>query len=358
MSEYFQSLNYTLANEDTNFEMALLPKNAKAIASVNGSGSRSLPLMAYGPDLLWTIDISPQQLELSKLRLETIRALNHSEFLQFWGYHAQHHLERKKIFGNLNLTGDSRQYFTRIFTELDWQELLYQGKWEKTFQKLATVNKVLTGDSGAGLFECRTLEDQRDYFVSKFPMMRWNTVVALLGSATVFNALLYKGHFPKPNVSDNMFQFYLQSFRKLFLNTLARENFFLQLCFFGKIVHPEAIPCEGRSEIFAGVKNAIGKTTVEFKSGDLIETLSSAPTAFDFVSLSDVPSYFSGEREKNFLQEIKKSVQPGGLVVLRSYRHRPEGFSTAGYQDVTSQYSEQIRNERVGVYVIEIFKKL
>lgn len=357
MSQYFQNLNYTLANEDTNFELQLLPQNAKHIASVNGSGSRSLPLLFVQPETLWSIDVSPQQLWLSELRQATIRNFEHAEFLKFWGYIEVLGVERKKMFESLSISPEARDYFVQFFERIQWIEPLYQGKWENTFRKLAQINRLITGEEGAGIFSCETLSEQQHYLLSRFPLLRWKAVVAALGTGTVFNALLYKGHFPKPNVADSMFRFYLDSFHKLFLNTLAKENFFLQLCFFGKIIDPKAIPCEGRAEVFTAMKKALKHSRVELKKGDLIDTLATAPQPFDFVSLSDVPSYFYGEREKSFLQDIKKSVRPGGLVVLRSYRHRPENMVTQGYRDVSSRYQEQILKEKVGVYVIEVFER-
>ena len=43
--KYFKSLNYSLGNEDTTFEVEMVKKlNPKKVLAVAGSGGRSLPL--------------------------------------------------------------------------------------------------------------------------------------------------------------------------------------------------------------------------------------------------------------------------------------------------------------------------
>jgi S-adenosylmethionine-diacylglycerol 3-amino-3-carboxypropyl transferase len=219
------------------------------------------------------------------------------------------------------------------------------------------LNNALTGDAGRGVFNCLTMDEQKKYLAEKFPWKRWSTVLFFLSSATVFNALLYGGKFPKPNVTDNMFRFYRESFQKLFSEGLARENFFLQLCFFGKIAFPEGVPIEAEKSVFKQMKLGATSCQVDFIQGDLIDTIRELGSGIDFISLSDVPSYFMGDREKYFMQQIRPSLKKGGMVVLRSYRHRPEGMMLDGWEDLTPIWHDRIQKEKVGVYIIEVFRK-
>jgi len=67
-------------------------------------------------------------------------------------------------------------------------------------------------------------------------------VLAILGNAAVFNALLYKGHFPKKNIPGSILSFYDDAFTRLFSQGPARENFFLQMVFFGELKYAEGNP--------------------------------------------------------------------------------------------------------------------
>ena len=85
--KYFSGLKYTLANEDTGFELTLVKKfKPKVIVSVAGSGSRSFPLLINNFSKLYCLDINESQLLLCELRLRTYLDLNYNEFIAFWGY--------------------------------------------------------------------------------------------------------------------------------------------------------------------------------------------------------------------------------------------------------------------------------
>src|SRR5690348_8215276 len=83
---YFDSLNYTLGNEDTALEYDLLPPTVSHLYAVAGSGSRVLPLMAKKPKKVTCVDTSRNQLYLTELRIVSLKTLTYAEFLGFWGY--------------------------------------------------------------------------------------------------------------------------------------------------------------------------------------------------------------------------------------------------------------------------------
>ncbi len=359
-NSYFTKLNYTLANEDTNFELKILPENPSHIFSVAGSGGRVLPLLAKNPTLVTCVDVSQEQLYLTEMRMESVRALNYEDFLAFWGYPPRSATseERRDLFQKIKLTQPAKEYLTKLFNSKKWDSILYDGKWERTFSKLSKINRKITGTKGAELFHALTLKEHQDYLEREFPKKAWSLVLFALGNAGVFNTLLYKGHFPKKNIDQSFYKFYEQSFKKLFKQGLARENFFLQLLFFGKIIFSEGVPIEANPEVFRAAKAALLKTEVRYKLGDLLENSEKVDRAIDFFSFSDVPSYFKGETEKNFLQRILKKMAPGGLAVVRNYLHIPEQTDTTGFATVTGEYTSDIENEKVGVYLIDIYRRL
>ena len=108
-TEYFSNLNYTLANEDTYIEYALLPMGAKRAFSIAGSGARCLPLLAKNPEVLDIIDMSQEQIYLCELRYESLRQLPEEEWLFFMGYRGAlqsrnpHGDSRLEIFEKLRL---------------------------------------------------------------------------------------------------------------------------------------------------------------------------------------------------------------------------------------------------------------
>jgi S-adenosylmethionine-diacylglycerol 3-amino-3-carboxypropyl transferase len=365
---YFGKLNYTLANEDTAFELSLLrdsvnggdsPRLVDHIVAVAGSGARVLPLAGFARKRLTCIDVSPAQLFLTELRLAAARALDLDAFRAFFGYPPEpaNPAERRRVFRALALPAGARAFWSDYFAQAEWREPLYDGRWERTFDKLSRANRALTGDAGARLFDARTLDEQRGYLASGFPHAGWKRVLKLLGNAAVFNALLYRGHFPKKNTAGSHFDLYDEAFARLFDRTLARENFFLQLAFFGRVRFPEACPVEAQPETFARAKESLRHIEVDCRLGDAIVEATELPLPIDFLSLSDIASYFSGEREQTFLQTLRPAVARGGTVVVRSYLHVPEKLDVTGFTRQSGSVAEAALNEKVGVYQFDVLRK-
>ncbi len=357
--KYFSSLNYTLGNEDSTVEVEMIKQLLpKSIFSVCGSGGRSIPLTHKDAERIYLCDLSTAQLKLAELRYVTYKNLTVDDFLLFWGYYpfgnSIDKQKRSEIFYKLPLSKETKNFFTQLFLELDFNSLLYLGKWEKTFSVLAKICSMFLGKKTIEkLFSFKTLDEQVNFYKNEFPMYKWKMVLFLLGNKSVFNALLYKGDFIKKNDPDTHFQYYFNAFDRLFTTGLARESFFLNLCFFGKINFLEGNPIESVDESINRVKDFSGD--IFYINQDMISFLSSAEVKFDFLSLSDVPSYFSGNLEKDFLQKIKPSLNKDAIVVIRYYLRKCEA-DTSGYRDVTNNFSALIRHEKVQMYKFCIYQ--
>jgi S-adenosylmethionine-diacylglycerol 3-amino-3-carboxypropyl transferase len=358
-SYFTRALNYTLANEDTALELAMLQEGLSHILSVAGSGGRVLPLLSKKPKRVTCVDVSQEQLYLTELRIESARALTHSEFLAFWGYPPRSATpsERRELYLKIKLSKDADTFISGLFASQNWQSILYLGKWERTFATLSQVNQRMTGLSGRKLFECLTLDEQKAYLKKGFPKKTWAAVLFLLGNAGIFNALLYKGHFPKKNIDDSFYGFYSKTFERLFQQAPARESYFLQLLFFGKVIFAEGCPIECNSDVFNAAKEGIAQAEIRYERGDLMEKIKGVDRSIDFLSFSDVPSYFTGDTERSFMQIARPKLSSGALTVNRNYLHIPEKTQMQGFENATNEFQSAIDAEKVGVYVVDIQRK-
>ncbi len=364
--KYFSQLNYTLGNEDTAIDIEIVRRlKSESIFNVAGCGSRSFPLLANDSIKHLSMgDVSPYQLALCRLREALYKECNFQEFLLFFDfppYHGQdNRRKRKEIFTRLILNESDRSFFRGLFNEINWGSLLYLGKWEKTFQKLSLALQTLLGKEKETLFNFDYVDEQRNYFFNRFPQKKWKALLFVLGNKSVFNALLYKGDFIKKNVPGTHFQYYKESFENLFANNLARESFFAHLCFFGKIIHSDGNPIEAVEENFLKVKESLQSVVKpNYIEGNLLEKLSEDfyTESFDYLGLSDVPSYLSGPDEKNLLNNLNQCLKKGGVICLRNYLRVPE-TKTGGFEDITGEFSDLFLYEKVGVYRFQLFKKI
>ncbi len=358
--KYFSGLNYTLGNEDTSVEIKMiLEEKPEKIFSICGSGGRSLPLMHEGCEVLSLADLSQEQLFLAECRLLTYAILSHEDFLLFWGYYPysdnNHKARRRELFASLPLTPKAHAFLSQVFHEIHFDSLLYLGKWESTFAVFAKICKVLLGPDHDRIMRFDHLDDQIYYYKNAFPMNRWKALIHLLGNKAMFNALLYKGDFIKKNSPLSHFDYYFKAFERLFTTDLAQRSFFLQLCFYGKISSLLGVPVEAHFESHDRVKKASSHTNVQYVKEDFVSYLKRGETKYNFLSLSDVPSYFSGELEAQFMQLIKPSLAPGAIIVLRNYLRSPVAV-LQGFDDVTANYKSLIEFEKVQMYEIKVYK--
>lgn len=353
-------LNYTLANEDATPEHSVLPARCEQVLAVAGSGSRVVPLLAKQPARLVCVDVSRPQLFLTELRLELIKNLNRSQYLAFWGYPGEWELtaeEKRQIFESLSLGQPAREYLLERFQIVNWGELLYQGHWEQTMQKISQAIQWLVGSKALDLFRFSDQNEYRTYYQKNFPRLRWRLAVALLSHKTVFNALLYKGGLPRANLPEGSYRFYLRVFDELFEREPVRNNFFLQLLFWGRLIDPVGLPLECDQDIYIDAQRALRDTEVELQLGDVIQVGSLARRSLDFVSMSDTPSYFSPARESSFLQDLKPALRSGAWVVNRYYLRRPVNLDTAGFVQNNHLFESEIKAEKVNMYQFGIFQK-
>jgi S-adenosylmethionine-diacylglycerol 3-amino-3-carboxypropyl transferase len=355
---FFSELNYTLGNEDSTVEFEICKKlNPAKIFTICGSGGRSLPLVYDKTKLITLCDLSKEQLDLASLRFATYKELEESDFLKFWGYfpfHADDNLEfRKKIFYSLALESKAKKYFEKIFLEIEFRSLLYIGKWERTFQILAQINRTILGKNFDKILKYDNVSDQISYYQSAFPLLKWKMVLFLLGNKSFFNALLYKGEFIEKNSTRSHFEYYFDAFERLFTNDLAKNSFFVHLCFYGKINSLEGVPVEAMSNSIQRVKKYSNE--IEYVNVDFVSFLTSGDKKYNFLSLSDVPSYFNGDLERDFMQKIRPSLVKDAVIVVRYYL-RKSAVDLTSFEDITEEYSDLIKKEKVQMYEICVYK--
>jgi len=363
---YFQSLNYSIANEDVSFELSICRQHKpKKILAICGSGARFLPLASTQPQRITALDLAPQQLALAELREVMMKKVPLDDYLKFFGYPPydtdQHKEERQTIFQSLALQPATREYFLNLFIKLQWQGLLYQGRWEKTFIAIPKLLRKWVGTRYDAIFNFQDQKQQDEFFTKKLRDPLWKllpgAVLFFIGNATFFNAVLYRGSFVRKNISGSYLDFYSGVFRRLFANGLTRENFFLQICFLGKLKFPEGNPPEVHAAIYAASQEALQQgTQIDRIQNDVLNFAQETSERYDFVSLSNVPSYFSGPPEQNYLQVLAKCLNPNALVVVRCYLRIPENTDTQGYEDLSAQYQELAAKEKMQVYRIIVYK--
>ncbi len=360
-SQYFRELNYTLTNEDSLLERNILPEPCTHAWVVCGSGGRVLPLLKNGLRRLAVVDLSAPQLALCDLRLSLLRVLDHPDYLGFFSYPGGSEVspqDRESIFMDLKLRPSSRRYLEARLKSAGFRSPLLEGRWERTFIGFSKLARLMLGAGRIErLFACTNVSEQEELVRREWSGLPWKALIALAGNARTFNSLLYSGDFPVNNTGVGYVTYYQRAFDRLFAQGLARDNFFLQLTLLGELRFSSGLPPEADPVIYREARQALSGIELEWIEGDLVSGLERAK-GVDFVSFSNVASYFNPPVEQEFLQRIGKGLLPGARVVLRHYLHRPEGLVRQGFQDITSAFRESIALERMQMYEVEVLERL
>jgi len=335
-----------MANEDTTFEFELASTSrCKHILAVGGSGSRCLPFLANDIESLHIVDVSKEQLLLIQFKIESIKQLQRNEAIELWTSHDRE--RRTAILEKLKL-GDEISSFARFMNE-NPLPFLYQGSWEKTFKTFSKLTKILFGEKVLkGLFEST---HSYEYFQKNIKGLRWDALIRIVGNKAMFNSLLYKGNFIQKNSPLTYFQYYSNAFERLFRLNVSKSHF-MQICLLGEVVFKEGLPIEFSEKLFNRIKES--KVTPIYLQGSIFDQKYSQE--FDFISLSDVPSYLSSDIEKNYIQKLRPVTQKDGLIVNRFYLRKTENTNEAGFTDVTQDYNVLIQQELVQMYDIQVLK--
>lgn len=365
MSEYFQSLNYTLSNEDTRIEWKLLKDDVKSVFCIGGSGARVLPLLAKNPGTLDVVDLSMEQLALVELRVAAAKILSRDEFLFLLGY-------RGGIPGN-SVSGDERiEVFMSLKPHLSektfrfWMDrknawtprgFILLGRWEGHFQKMGRVFREVLRIDTRPIFEAHSLEEQAKLFKKHFKPLVFKAFVRIAASEFVFNRFLYKGHFS--GQADRRTEtrapsvFIEEEFTRLFTRTLIRKNYFLQILFLGGIYYEEGLPLEAREDILKLVRKS--RTEVNYRQDNLLNVLKTTP--YDFVSLSDTISYIPEAEAKALLLGLPSTTRSGSRMVIRSFLRRPPEIASQGWEKLKAEEEWARDLDTTGVYEFDIFEK-
>lgn len=349
-TKYFKDLNYTLSNEDTRIERQLLADLPEVLV-VGGSGARVLPLMKSTVHKLQVVDISENQLKLTRLRCKAAEVLCLEDFKALLGYTPS--LKRQEIFMSLPLPRSDQHFWMQSEKHWSPQGFIFLGRWENHLRQLGVLFRKIFSVDFADLFEMDSVDQRRQWMEMHWPGKRLQIFLQICANPWVFNLLLYRGHFVRSQESVPLFL--MQVFENGLIERNPRESFFLQMLFLGDLRYSEGHPLEVDPEVYKETQKFKGE--IRFTQTDLLSYLQSHSA--DFVSLSDVPSYFNQEQ----IQQLQKCLlrdleQRGGAWVIRSFlRHPPWESALHPFQALgKNRWAEE--SDTTGVYKFHIFETL
>lgn len=335
INDFFnRAINYSACNEDGRSELQVIEKIAdpRQFLVIAGGGERVFNLLVVDrPDAsVDVVDGNASQLFLFELKKCAITRLSHEDMSGFIGLTPLSAQQRLALYRNEvrpHLSMHAQAYFDSKSRSLA-KGILYQGEFEKFLNIIATVCNLAFGNTLKDFFACKSLDEQRIYFRERISGVRWNTLMWLLCRKIWFRLLSRDPAFYTYEGLDSYYRYLTSSIEHSLQNIPARENFLLALMLTGRYLPEyEAVPPCYRRDNLAVVKRNLENCEIRLHHGLLGNFLDSTSQQFDFMSLSDIPSYVSNDELKTLLENISAHLSDRACVVIRQLFSRHEVFT-------------------------------
>lgn len=305
------------------------------VLSVASAGDNSFALAIAGARSVTCVDLSLPQLALVELKLAAVRELPVQSVRSFLGL--GHFGRRVWFYHHLRplLSERARAYWDRHEEQIR-AGLLDQGRFERY---LATFRGRLLPlvhgrDVVEGLLACRSIEEQRAFFETRWDSWRWRALFRVFFSRAVMARL---GRSPEQfaQVEGTVADRFLERARHALTELPVADNFFVQWMLTGawldlERAHPY-LSTEGHARLRAAADR------IRLVHAPLEEVLETAePGAFSAFNCSNVFEYVPAGHHARMLEGIVRAGRPGARVAywnLLVDRHRPDAMAARLVRD-------------------------
>lgn len=320
-SDFFETLNYASVNEDWRTEAdALRLAGGERVLCVTGSGDRPLDLLPGDPVGVVAIDLNPAQNHLLALKMAALDELEYPEYSAFLGLRDAPGAWRVETWRRLRhaLSSECRSFWREHEAAIR-AGVIYQGRWERHYRRLASLARLLRPRLIDTLFSFDDIGEQRDFVRERWDTAFWRAVWLVachpLVSRYFFGDPAFYSHVavsPGRILYDRM----LATLER----HLARENFMVGLVLNGRL--PEGdLPPYLTEEGHALIRYRLDR--VELVTADVVEFLhGSGAGRFHAFSLSDVPSFLSREAFRRLVEGVVRCAEPRARVCVRQFLTR------------------------------------
>ncbi len=243
MKSFLQTLNYTSSNEDSRSEIKALQINGKdSVLCITGSGGRSLDLLVETPMRVVSIDFNPSQSFLLELKMAAIKQLEYEEYVEFLGVCPLKN--RVGVYEGIRsaLSSEARDFWDTQPAILE-EGIIYQGRWERYFRKLARMTYLVRPQLHKKLLSCNNIGEQARLWHEELNNAFWRTTLRIISSRIVWKYLFGDPGFYR-YVPDKfpIYEYLNKRFTLALENIRLNESAFANLFFLGAYDADGALP--------------------------------------------------------------------------------------------------------------------
>lgn len=312
--------NYGISQEDAFTESkALNLASGDSLLCIASAGEIPLNIAATADVKISSADVSADQIRLCRIKQTAALNLDLLKAASFLGYMNMQENKRERIFRDdimPYLSETDRKYWNENLDAVKGGVINY-GRFEKFIIKVAVVGRLVVGKKNLySLFECNTIEEQKEIFDNKITGLIVNGIFRV-----AFHPWIYKNRGIDPLGlthcgARDIGEFFFHRFRNFCCNTLSRENYFLQYTFFNSVLFPEALPEFLQQRIHS--RFVINANNIVYQKTSIEKALEIAePGKFNKIHLSNIGDWMSEKAMTDLFRLIRDKTLPGARIVLR-----------------------------------------
>jgi len=352
--------NYGISQEDALTEQRALDiRENDRLLCVASAGEIPLNLLALGRVAIEAVDVSAAQLYLSQLKMGACRALEPLEAAEFLGFMDASAEKRRRLFDRTAafLDDDEKAFWAANMPAVE-RGAVCAGRFERYLGRFSPAALAVLGKKKLRrLFEQDTVAAQREYFD------RFLSTAALKALFKVaFHPRLYR----KRGIAEeglrhggkrDIAAFFYGRFRDFCTATPARRNLYLQFCFFGRVLFPEALPEYLSEEGMRRIRTSYANIAWRLESYQ--EALGeSAPGRFNKFHLSNIGDWMGREEYAGLLALVCAKAGPSSRAVSR-YIHLDHPLPEALRERIVrrdDRGQELVRSDRFPFYNLVVME--
>ncbi len=298
------------------------------VFSITSGGCNTLAFLIDNPKKVYALDISPYQNYLLDLKMAAFRELNYEELLAFVGVLPSEKRAEYYRRMSLHLKPESLVYWNGQAAKIA-EGIIHTGRYERYMRLLRKGIRLLVGKSlPEDLFACRTQEERRRLYDTRWNNFRWRFFTKVFLSRTTMS-LLFTGAFFK-QLEEN-FPFgahFREKTRRALIELPLQDNYFLAYILLGRFYNSEHLPVYLRREHFEQIKNRLDRVEIVTESpNDFFRRL--PDNSISRFNYSNIFEWMDGAAFKTLLEETIRVATNGAILTYRNLlvpRSRPESL--------------------------------
>lgn len=284
---FFETLNFSSANEDGDSELAALA-GATRILCLTGSGTRPLDLLAGTARQVVALDANPVQNALLALKVAAMARMERAQYLAFVGISPDENRPKAYAALRAELDPQARSYWDahpRAIARGIW----HAGQWERLLGWNARFLRLFRGRAVKALMAAPDLAAQQQVWREYFTAKGWLGGLEALGRDLVWRLVMREPAAAYLPPASEVAAYLQERFAAASACFMLRESDCATLALQGRHSADGALPVHLRDENYDRVRADLPRLRII--SADLADLTKHEPRGFDGFSLSDFGSY-------------------------------------------------------------------